>query len=84
MLSGWAPPKEDLPARLAERRQQVAQEETVQKQEGGSTSTASGGTGGTPFLVCHGDSDPVVLFECGEAVRDMLEAAAWGGAEFHT
>merc|ERR1711967_112289 len=29
----------------------------------------------TPALVCHGTADGVVLPECGEAVKDLLEEA---------
>jgi predicted esterase len=51
VLSGWAPPKQELHALLA------------------ASSTK------TPFLVCHGDSDQVVLYENAVFVNKMLVEA---------
>ena len=34
--------------------------------------TCAAATGGTRFLICHGDEDGTVLLECGEHVADLL------------
>lgn len=38
----------------------------------------------TPFLICHGEADRVVMFECGPNVKQVLDGAGCSDVTIHT